>query len=92
MAPAGAGSKIARYVGFRRLVVSQATSEINAIAATDAATMIGILYFWKNCDELEPEPLELDTCCVPVVSFPPSRAATNSACAVAGFVVEINWT
>ena len=92
--PTGAGSNKGRYVGLRRLVTSHTTSESNATAATDAAAMIGVLYFSKKfCEELEPgpEPLELlDTCCEPVESFPPSRAATNSACAVVGFVVEMN--
>jgi hypothetical protein len=51
---------------------------------------MGILYFWKKPELLfdpdpDPDPLNV---CEPVVSFPPSRVATKSAWAAAGFVVE----
>ena len=91
MSPAGAGSNRGRYVGLRcRLATSHTTPVSAATPATAAAMKMGILYFWKKpCDVLLASSLPLpETCCEPVVSFPPSRVATKSACAEAGSVVE----
>lgn len=93
---AGAGSYSGRYAGLRRLVAIYTAPRNAAIPPIAATTKMGILYFWKKPEldpelefefEPEPEPEPLNVC-EPVVSFPPSRVATKSAWAAAGYVVE----
>lgn len=87
MAPAGAGSYSGRYTGLRRLATSHTAPVSAATPATAAAAKMGILYFWKKLLLPDPELLLLWRCEL-VVSCPPSRAATKSAWASAGIVVE----
>jgi hypothetical protein len=87
---AGAASYSGRYADLRRLVTRYTAARNAAIPPTAATTKMGILYFWKKPELLfdpdpDPDPLNV---CEPVVSFPPSRVATKSAWAAAGFVVE----
>lgn len=87
---AGAGSCSGRYADLRRLVTRYTAVRNAAIPPSAATTKMGILYFWKKPELLfDPEP-DPDPWKVwePVLSTPPSRVATKSAWAAAGFVVE----
>jgi hypothetical protein len=89
---AGAGSYSGRYADLRRLVTRYTAARNAAIPPTAATTKTGILYFWKKPELLfdpdpDPDPAPWKVC-EPVVSDPPSRVATKSAWAAAGFVVE----